>query len=123
MEVKFYRCRHCGNLVMMVRDSGVNPVCCGQEMELLVAASQDASVEKHVPQVSVGEDAVRVEVGAQMHPMTDAHYIEWVCLAGLTGVSLTHLEPGDGPVAVFPPVKHGRAYAYCNLHGLWEARF
>ena len=49
MDAKFYRCSHCGNLVMMVRDSGVNPVCCGEEMELLVAGSQDASLEKHVP--------------------------------------------------------------------------
>lgn len=123
MEVKFYRCRHCGNLAMMVRDSGVNPVCCGEDMELLVAGSQEASAEKHVPQVLVGADAVRAEVGSQMHPMTDAHYIEWICLAGATGVCLTYLEPGDGPVAVFAPSEHGCVYAYCNLHGLWEAKF
>lgn len=123
MDVKFYRCRRCGNLVMMVRDSGVNPVCCGEEMESLVAGSQDASLEKHVPQVRAGADAVRVEVGAQMHPMVEAHYIEWICLATPEGVSLRRLEPGDGPVAVFPPAGHGCAYAFCNLHGLWETRF
>ena len=32
MNAKFYICRHCGNLVGMVNDSGVPLVCCGQKM-------------------------------------------------------------------------------------------
>ena len=47
-EVKFYRCRHCGNLVAVVEDAGPVPVCCGEPMELLVAGSVDAAAEKHV---------------------------------------------------------------------------
>ena len=123
MEAKFYRCNHCGNLVMMVRDSGVNPVCCGEEMELLVAGSVDASLEKHVPVVRSAPDAVRVEIGALPHPMAEEHHIEWVALMGPGHCDVRYLEPGDGPVAVFPPAEHGVVYAYCNLHGLWEARF
>ena len=33
---KFYICAHCGNIVELVHDSGVNPVCCGQKMTELV---------------------------------------------------------------------------------------
>ena len=51
-EVKFYRCRHCGNLVAVVEDAGPVPVCCGEPMELLVAGSVDAAAEKHVPAVT-----------------------------------------------------------------------
>ena len=36
-EVKFYRCNHCGNIVVVVKDAGVTPMCCGEKMELLVA--------------------------------------------------------------------------------------
>ena len=100
MEVKFYRCNHCGNLVMMVHDAGVNPVCCGEKMELLVPGSVDASVEKHVPVVQGQADGLRVEVGSVVHPMTEEHYIE-----------------------LFPPAQGGVVYAYCNLHGLWKAEF
>lgn len=123
MDVKFYRCNHCGNLVMMVEDAGVTPVCCGEKMELLVPGAVDAAAEKHVPVVSAEPDAVRVEVGSVFHPMTEEHFIEWVALATEAGVNLKRLAPGDGPVAVFPPAEYGKVYAYCNLHGLWAAEF
>ena len=31
-SVQFYYCEHCENLVEMVHSSGVNLVCCGQDM-------------------------------------------------------------------------------------------
>lgn len=123
MEVKFYRCNHCGNLVMMVHDAGVNPVCCGEKMELLVPGSVDASVEKHVPVVQVQADGLRVEVGSVAHPMTEEHYIEWIALAAAGRVDIRYLKPGDEPAALFPPAQGGVVYAYCNLHGLWKAEF
>lgn len=30
--MKFLVCEHCGNLIGMIRDSGVPMVCCGQKM-------------------------------------------------------------------------------------------
>ena len=98
MEVKFYRCNHCGNVVLMVKDAGVNPVCCGEKMELLVP-------------------------GSVAHPMTEEHYIEWIALACDGRVGIHYLKPGDEPATNFSGVEHGTAYAYCNLHGLWKAEF
>ena len=31
MEMKFYRCRHCGQIVAVVKSTGVPLVCCGEE--------------------------------------------------------------------------------------------
>ncbi len=56
MDMKFYKCNHCGNIIMPAVDSGVNPFCCGDQMELLKAGSTDAAVEKHVPVIERGED-------------------------------------------------------------------
>ena len=47
MKSKFYICRHCGNLIGMVNDSGVPVVCCGEPMKALVPNTVDASGEKH----------------------------------------------------------------------------
>ena len=125
MEVKFSRCNHCGNVVLRVKDAGVNPVCCGEKMELLVPGSVDAAAEKHVPVVSPIFDghATRVEVGSVAHPMAEEHYIEWIALACDGRVGIHYLKPGDEPATNFSGVEHGTVYAYCNLHGLWKAEF
>ena len=34
MELKFYRCPICGNIVVKLENSGVPVVCCGKPMEL-----------------------------------------------------------------------------------------
>ena len=36
MATKFYKCAHCGNVIVKVVDSGVPVVCCGKKMEELV---------------------------------------------------------------------------------------
>ena len=43
--MKFFVCEHCGNLVEMVRESGVPIVCCGQNMSQLVPNTTDAARE------------------------------------------------------------------------------
>ncbi|MBR2155957.1 MAG: desulfoferrodoxin FeS4 iron-binding domain-containing protein, partial [Clostridia bacterium] len=34
-NVKFYICKHCGNIVASIHNSGVPLVCCGEKMEEL----------------------------------------------------------------------------------------
>ena len=36
---QFFVCRHCGNLVGMVRNAGVTMICCGEPMEELIPNS------------------------------------------------------------------------------------
>ena len=118
---KFYVCPHCGNIVEMVNDSGVNPVCCGKPMNELVPNTVEASGEKHKPDVSLGEGVVNVSVGSIDHPMEEVHWIEWVQLNTDKGSQRKFLKPGEAPNVKFllGDEKPLSVYAYCNLHGLW----
>ena len=120
---KFFVCKHCGNLVGMIFNSGVPMVCCGENMTELVPNTTDAAQEKHVPVVTVEGNKVTVEVGSVAHPMEEAHYIQWIYLQTQKGGQRKSLNPGDAPKAVFELIddKAEAALAYCNLHGLWKA--
>ena len=121
--MKIWRCNICGNLMMVLDDSGVMPVCCGEQMEELEPGTSDGAVEKHVPVVEHGDGIATVMIGEVEHPMTKEHYIEWVILETEKGYALRHLEPGAAPQAAFCLTagdKVKAAYAYCNLHGLWQ---
>ncbi|SFP92898.1 superoxide reductase [Oscillibacter sp. PC13] len=122
--MKFYICRHCGNVVTKLTSSGVPVKCCGEDMQLLEAGVTDAAVEKHVPVVTVEGSLVKVNVGSVTHPMTAEHLIQWVALEMEQGAQIHWLHPEETPEAVFALPEGGKAksvYAYCNLHGLWKA--
>ena len=44
MEVKYYICKHCGNIVEKVKNKGVPVICCGEPMQKLNAGMTDAAV-------------------------------------------------------------------------------
>lgn len=121
-NTKFYICEHCGNIVEMVHDAGVKPICCGQKMNELVPNTVEASGEKHIPAVTVREGIVEVNVGSVDHPMVEEHFIEWVELITDKGIQRKYLNASEAPNAVFPlgDDKAVAVYAYCNLHGLWK---
>ena len=123
MEYKFCICRHCGNQVYFIEESGVPVVCCGENMEVLIPGTTDAALEKHVPVIERNGDKVKVKVGAVPHPMTEAHYIMWIALGTKDGLTIKNLTPADAPEAEFlvPAGDEVAAYAFCNLHNLWKA--
>ena len=121
-NTKFYICPHCGNIVEMVHNAGPKPFCCGQKMNELVPNTVEASGEKHIPAVHVGENRVEVNVGSVNHPMEEVHWIEWVQLITDQGSYRKWLNPGQAPNVSFllNGEKPLAVYAYCNLHGLWK---
>ncbi len=122
--MKFYYCKHCGNIVTYVINSGVPVVCCGEEMQELVPGTVDASREKHVPVIHTEGNLVTVKVGSVAHPMEEKHYIAFIVLETENGYQRRTLKPGEQPEAVFaivPGDKVKAAWEYCNLHGLWKA--
>jgi len=121
-ELKFYLCKKCGNLVLMMRETGPRLVCCDVEMELLVANTEDGAREKHVPYVEVDGDLVKVQVGEVIHPMTEKHFIEWIFVETTKGGLFKHLKPGEEPKAQFRFIDEEvvAVYEYCNLHGLYK---
>lgn len=122
MKRKFLLCRRCGNLIEMINDSGITPICCGEDMNVLTANTTEAATEKHIPVVNISDNIVKVTVGEVLHPMEEAHYIEWIYLETTEGIKRKKLQPNDNPIAEFALLdgeKVINAYAYCNLHGLW----
>ena len=122
-NVKFFICRHCGNLIEIVEDSGVPVLCCGEEMEELIPNTVEASGEKHIPVAVVEGDSVVVNVGSVDHPMAEEHFIQWVYLLTDKGGQRKNLVPGSDPKVKFAlgDEKPVAVYAYCNLHGLWKS--
>ena len=123
MKLKFYKCKHCGNIIAVVKASGAPISCCGEKMTEIVPGTADAAVEKHVPVVEIKDGKVIVTVGEVAHPMAPEHYIEWIAISTDQGNQRKILEPGDKPMACFTLCdgeKFEAAYAYCNLHGLWK---
>ena len=124
MNVKFYRCSICGQIVAIVKETGAPLVCCGKPMQEIVPGTTDASIEKHIPVYKVSDGKVEVTVGSVEHPMEEKHYIEWVLLKTKFGNQRKALKPGDAPKVCFSICDGDEVeavYAYCNLHSLWKA--
>lgn len=122
MKLRFYHCNICGKTIVVLSDSNVPTICCGQPMEELVPNKTDGAVEKHVPVHRMDVSTLLVRVGSDPHPMTDEHSITWVGLQTAQGFQFKELHPGELPRACFsicPEDNAQTVFAYCNLHGLW----
>lgn len=122
--MKFYVCKHCGNIIAYAENKGVPVVCCGEKMTELIPGSVDAAQEKHVPVIKVDGSLVTVTVGEVEHPMLEEHHIGWIALETKQGNQRKTLAVGGKPEVQFALVDGDEvvaAYAYCNLHGLWKA--
>lgn len=114
-----YKCDECGNLVEVLIPS--DKELCG--FKQLTENTTDAATEKHVPVIEKIEGGYRVTVGEVEHPMTEAHYIQWIeLITDKNEVLRKYLTPTDKPVAEFKTdAQKVCAREYCNLHGLWKA--
>ena len=95
--MKFYICKHCGNVITKLTSAQVPVKCCGEEMHVL-------------------------EAGVT-HPMTAEHFIQWVVVETERDALIHWFHPEETPEVVFALAEGQTAkavYAYCNLHGLWK---
>jgi len=123
MELKFYRCSVCGQIVAIVKKTSAPIVCCGKNMEEIKPNTSDGSFEKHIPTFKIEKNKVVVTVGEVLHPMLENHYIEWIAIQTNLGNQRKSLNPGDQPVAIFPLLDNeeiASIYCYCNLHSLYK---
>lgn len=125
MAIQFFKCKHCGNVIVKLVDGGPVPSCCGETMTELNPKAQDGALEKHVPVVTkVSDSVIRVEVGSVPHPMTPEHHIAFIVAESADGFQVVKLDPAaPAAVAEFCTCKSPvvAVYEYCNLHGLWVA--
>ncbi|MBQ5778676.1 MAG: desulfoferrodoxin [Paludibacteraceae bacterium] len=121
MAVQFFKCNHCGNVIIKMVDSKVPVFCCGKKMEELVANTEEASTEKHLPVATKIDDCrLKIEVGSVAHPMLPEHHIAFIYVETENGGMKIDLK--DKPEAIFCTCtdKPIAVYEYCNLHGLWK---
>lgn len=124
MEIKFYRCETCGNIIAYIKNSGVPVFCCGKPMQEIIPSTIDTAYEKHVPVVKREGNKVVVTVGDVLHPMVKEHFIEWICIQTKHGNQRKFLKPNDKPELYFylgDGDEVEAVYEYCNIHGLWKA--
>ena len=48
MEVRYYICKHCGNIVEKVKDKGVPVICCGERSQPVSTRRYKKSTESTV---------------------------------------------------------------------------
>lgn len=123
LKIKFYYCKHCGKVMVMVNETSVPTICCGDIMTEMIPSTTDGKTEFHVPIFQENGNIVTVHVGSSSHPMTKEHYIQWIVLMTNKGIQKKFLCPGDEPKAQFS-LTDGEsiigAYAFCNIHKLWK---
>lgn len=124
--MKIFKCRICGNVVMLLENGGGELVCCGQPMEELIAKENNEGMEKHIPVIKVDGSHVTVEVGSIAHPMIETHYITKI-FAVYNGKTLTlSLQPNQEPKVEFDIIESFNTleiYEHCNIHDLWKATY
>ena len=121
MATKFFKCRHCGNVITKVVDAGVPVVCCGEKMEELIPNTVDASGEKHLPVVTrINDCSIKIEVGSVAHPMLPEHHIVFIYVETEDGGIRADLKDKPEAVVCTCTSKPIAVYEYCNLHGLWK---
>lgn len=118
--LKFYKCNHCGNIVVKLLDVNVPVSCCGDLMSEIKENSTEAATEKHLPVLTRNGDVVTVDVSTVSHPMTPEHWITFIAIETEKGYQIKRLDPSQAPKASFvEEEKVVKVYEYCNLHGLW----
>ncbi len=122
-KLELYKCAHCGNIVEVLNAGVGELVCCGHPMTLQKEAMTDGTLEKHVPVIEKKDNGYLVKVGAEPHPMIDAHYIQWVELITKDRIYIKFLKPNDKPEAFFDCITDEKftVREYCNLHGLYKS--
>lgn len=121
-KLVFYRCSVCGNLMIKLEDSGLDPQCCGRDMTVLSPNCEEEFGEKHSPVWRMNGCKLMIQVGEVLHPMSDKHYIQWIIVETNLGHHLRRFTCEESPEVTIALSK-GEAvvdiYSFCNIHGLW----
>lgn len=123
MATKFYKCPHCGNIIVKLVDSGVEPECCGEPMTVLEPQTVDGKEKHHVPVLSCSEGGgIKVVVGEEPHPMTPEHHVCFIAVESAKGIDVHCVESEKVAETTFCCCCDDiqAVYEYCNLHGLWQ---
>lgn len=111
-KVKFYACPSCKNVMMGLER--IEMSCCGKKMQELVAKKSD---EAHEIQAEWIETDYFISLS---HEMKKQHYISFIAYVTSNQLFFTKLYPEQNAETRFRKVGHGKLFAYCTEHGLFE---
>jgi DNA-binding XRE family transcriptional regulator len=111
---RFYVCPVCGNVIQAAGEAVVS--CCGITLPPL---EPEAADPEHGIRTEIAEDEYYVSVD---HPMTREHYISFLAAVSDHGIQLVKLYPEGEAEARFRIDRVQKIYAYCNRHGLFQAK-
>ena len=113
-RVQFYVCPVCGNVIQTIGEAVVS--CCGVT---LPPSEPEPVDDEHLIRAEIVEDEYYVTLD---HPMTRDHYISFLAAVSDQGVQFVKLYPEGNAGARFKIDRVSRLYAYCNRHGLFQAK-
>ena len=114
LRTRFYVCPVCGNVVHATGEGAFS--CCGILLPALEAEEADDEHRLVIEQV---EHDFYVTMD---HPMTKQHYLSFMAYVTSDRIHLRKLYPEQASEARFPMAGSGKLYAFCNRHGLFEAK-
>lgn len=114
LRTKFYVCPICGNIVTALGEGAFS--CCGIKLPALEA---EDGTDEHTISVLKEQDEFYVRVE---HPMERGHYVSFIAYVSSDRVQVVKLYPEQNAEARFIIRGHGKIYAFCNRHGLFEHR-
>ena len=125
-QYEIYKCEVCGNIIEVLFEGAGELVCCEESMTLVKEKIHEEMEEKHLPIFERGLNGeILVKVGEIPHPMENEHYIQMIEIFTADGiVKRKYLQPNQKPeflIKLNQGIMHAREY--CNIHGLWKAKF
>ena len=113
-RVNFYVCPMCGNVIQSVGKAMIS--CCGITLPPCEPENADS---EHIIDTEIVEDEYYVTL---RHPMTKNHFISFLAAVSDNGVQFVKLYPESNAQARFKINRVKKLYAYCNRHGLFQAK-
>lgn len=112
----FYVCPVCGNVIHSLGAASIS--CCGVALPPLEAEGPEDG-DPHAPVFARIEDDWLITLD---HPMEKRHFISFVALVTMDGVTLRKLYPEQPPRVRISASGGGWLYVCCNRHGLFRVR-
>ena len=114
LRSRLYVCPVCGNAIQASGEAVIS--CCGITLPPQEAEEADG---EHGIRAELVEDELYVSVA---HPMTKDHHIAFLCAVSDDRLQFVKLYPEGNAEARFRLSGVKLVYAYCNRHGLFQAK-
>ena len=113
-RIRFFVCPECGNVITMTGEAQVS--CCGRQLTAMEVTEGDAAHAMHIESMD-GENYLSFG-----HPMSKAHYIQFVAMVGYDRVTLVRLYPEQDAALRLPYMAGATYYVCCSEDGLFRSK-